>query len=128
MKHLPTIAAALLGLMFVAFGLLFFFPQGEMPQPPAGSPMALFMGALAPTGYLAFVKVLEILGGALLIPGKTRNLGLLLLGPVIVNILATHIFIMKGANLADPVLITVCVLAAFVLWSKRSSWSALLRA
>lgn len=35
-----------------------------MPSgPPEGSPPALFMAVLFPTGYLAFVKVLEIIGG-----------------------------------------------------------------
>ena len=37
----------------------------------------MFLGAMYMTGYLAFVKVLEILGGILVAIPKTRNLGLL---------------------------------------------------
>ncbi len=129
MKHVSTIAGALLGLAFIVFGTNFFFKFMPMPadSSPADAPHKLFMAALYPTGYLAFVKVLEILGGVLVAVPRTRNLGLLLLGPVIVNILAFHVFFMKGATLIDPVNITICVLAAFLLWSERNAWLGLVR-
>jgi hypothetical protein len=47
--------------------------------------------------------IATIAGGLLVAIPKSRNLGLLILGPIIVNILAFHIFIMKGATLADLV-------------------------
>jgi putative oxidoreductase len=126
MKHIPTIASSLLGLGFVVFGLMFFFGPA-MPPPPEGSPPGLFMGAVGPTGYLAFVKVLEVLGGLLLLWPKTRNFGLLVIGPIIVNILAFHVFLAKCAMILDPVLITICVLAALVLWTERGRFAGLLR-
>lgn len=126
MKHLPTIAGTLLGLLFVVFGLNFFLQFIPMPPgPPEGSPPALFMAALFPTGYLAFVKVLEILGGVLVALPKTRALGLLILGPIIVNILAFHVFLTKGAGLLDPPVILISVLALFLLWSHRAGFCAL---
>jgi hypothetical protein len=127
MKHAPTIAAGLLGLIFVVFGLNFFLKFIPMPPgPPEGSPPALFMAALFPTGYLAFVKVLEILGGVLVAIPKTRNLGLLVLGPIIVNILAFHVFLTGGAGLADPVVILITALPLFLLWTARKSFATLL--
>ena len=126
MKHAPTIAGALLGLLFFVFGLnhfLNFIPVPEMPPPPEA--VVQFMGALVPTGYLTFVKVLETLGGLLVAFPKTRNLGLLVLGPIIVNILAYHIFLNKGATLLDPVLILVCLLALFLLWCERRAFAGL---
>ena len=57
------------------------------------------MIAFAPTGYLTFVKVLEVVGGILVALPRTRNFGLLILGPIIVNILAFHVFVMKGEGL-----------------------------
>jgi hypothetical protein len=128
MKHAPTIAAGLLGLIFVVFGLNFFLKFIPMPPgPPEGSPPALFMAALFPTGYLAFVKVLEILGGILVAIPKTRNIGLLVLGPVIVNILAFHIFLLGGAGLVDPVVILITLLPLYLLWTARKSFATLLR-
>lgn len=127
MKHLPNILGGLLGLAFAAFSLMFllgFVP--EQPAPPEGSPMALFMGAMAPTGYLTFVKLCELIGGVLVAIPLTRNFGLLLLGPIIVNILAFHIFINEGKYLADPMLIVICLISVFLLWSGRRSFLGLL--
>ena len=66
---------------------------GPTPEPPPeGTPPAHFFAAFGPTGYLSFVKVCEVVGGLLVAIPRTRNLGLLVLGPVIVNILAFHLF------------------------------------
>ena len=127
MKHIPNIAGGLLGLLFLVFGSNFFLNFLPMPPgPPEGSPPALFMAALYPTGYLAFVKVFEILGGLLVASPKTRNFGLLVLGPIIINILCFHVFLTKGATLIDPVNILISVLAVFLLWSGRKAFAGLL--
>lgn len=126
MKHAPQIAAGLLGLIFVVFGLNFFLKFIPIPSPPEGSPPAMFLGAMYMTGYLAFVKVLEILGGVLVAIPKTRNIGLLVLAPIIVNILAFHVFLTKGAGLTDPVVILVTVLPLFLIWTKRQKFIGLL--
>lgn len=127
MKHASTIAGILLGLPFVAFGTMYLLGlMPSPPPPPAGSPAALFMGAFAPTGYLGFVKVLEVVGGILVAIPRTRNVGLLVLGPIIVNILAFTVFIMKGEGIFNPVIIAICLLAAFLLWSGRRAFSGLL--
>lgn len=123
MKHLPTVAGVLLGLLFVMSSVVVLFhlipPDKMPPPPPEGSPAAMFMGALMPTGYMTFVKVCELVGGILVAIPRTRNLGLLFLGPILVNILAFHIFIMKGAKLIDPMLIVIVLLALYLLWVER---------
>ena len=128
MKHASNIAGGLLGLLFLIFGLNFFLHFIPMPNDPspADAPHKLFMAALFPTGYLAFVKVLEILGGVLVAIPKTRNIGLLVLGPIIVNILAFHVFLTKGAGLTDPPLLLIVALAAFLLASGRKAFAGLL--
>ena len=128
MKYAPTIAGALLGLLFFAFGLNHFHEFIPKPKemPAFSSESLSFMGALAPTGYLGFVKALEMLGGLLVALPKTRNAGLLVLGPVIVNILCFHAFLQKGSTLFDPVLIGICLLALFLLWTERKAWAGLL--
>lgn len=127
MKHAPNIAGGLLGLLFIVFGMNFFLKFIPMPPgPPEGSPPALFMAALFPTGYLAFVKCLEIAGGLLVAIPKTRNIGLLVLGPVIINILAFHVFLLEGVALVDPVVILITVLPLYLLWVGRKSFAGLL--
>ena len=44
------------------------------------------------TGYVKFVKIFEFVGAILVMIPRLRNVGLLLLGPVIVNIIAYHTF------------------------------------
>ncbi len=53
----------------------------------------------------------------------TRRLGLLLLGPVIMNILAFHIFIARG-GFGNPLLIGAVALGLYLLWAERRSFAA----
>ena len=126
MKYAPAIAGALLGLLFIAFSSMYLFNLVAMPPPPAGTPAAMFMGALVPTGYFGFVKCLELLGGILVAIPRTRNVGLLVLGPIIVNILAFNGFLLKGEGLLQPPVILVSGLAAYLLWCGRKAFTALL--
>lgn len=126
MKLIATIASSLLGAAFVFFGAMYF--TGKMPPPPpAGTPPGDFFSAVGPTGYMSFVKVLEILGGLLLLLPKTRNLGLLVLGPIIVNILCFRVFLMKCAYIVDPALISICAISAFLLFTERKAWLGLVK-
>ncbi len=128
MKHIPTIIGGLLGLLFIASGLVVLLKLGPTPPaPPDGTPAAHFMAAFAPTGYLTFVKVFEVLGGLLVAIPLTRNWGLLVLGPIILNILAFHLFLEKGEGLLNPVLIAIVTMALFLLWSGRREFVGLLR-
>ena len=127
MKIATNIAGALLGLAFLAFSIMFFLEIGpKPPAPPKDSFVAMFMGAMMPTGYMAFVKAIELFGGLLVAIPKTRNIGLLFLGPVIVNILAYHIFLTDRSQLFAPPLVVIVVLATFLLWSGRKAFARLL--
>ena len=122
MKIATHIVAALFGLMFFFGGFYFFF--GKMPEQPSMGPAAdHFMAAFAPTGYMTFVKVCEIIGGAFVIVPKTRNLGLLILGPIVINILCFHGFVVRGGWAGPHVFITVAAL--FLLWTERKAFAGL---
>jgi putative oxidoreductase len=123
MKIAAHLAAALLGLAFIAFGLMFLLGLvPEQPAPPEGSPPAHFMAAFVPTGYLTFVKVLEVVGGLLVALPPTRRAGLLILGPILVNILAFHGFVTGGVGLFSPVTMLLCALALFLVWAERRAF------
>ena len=125
MKYLPNIAGGLLGLLFVLSGLVVLLKLVPTPPPPEGTPAAQFMAAFGATGYLTFVKVLEVLGGVLVALPRTRNFGLLVLGPILVNILAFHAFITKGEGLFNPVILIIVALAAYLLWVGRRAFAGL---
>lgn len=120
------IIGGLLGLVFIVFGLNYFF--NFLPNPPMeeGSPPAMFIGAMYSTGFLGFVKVLELVGGVLTTIPRMRRLGLLILGPIVVNILAFNVFVAPGGWTQPPVLIVVAF-AGFLLWAERKSFGALIK-
>lgn len=124
-NKLPAIAGGLLGLSFLIFGLNFFLNFIPVPPLPEGTPAAAFMGAIYTTGFLTFVKVLEIIGAGLVAIPKTRNFGLLVLGPIIVNILAFHLIVARD-GLAAPVIL-MSGLALYLLWSERAAFAGLFK-
>lgn len=126
MKYATAIAGALLGLLFIMSGVVVLFGLAPTPEIPKDSPPGQFMAAFGPTGYLTFVKVLEVVGGLLVLVPRTRNLGLLVLGPIIINILAFHTFVTAGAGLMNPMIIGICLLALFLLWAERRAFAGLI--
>jgi hypothetical protein len=125
-KYLPTMAGIVLGLLFLLASVTYFLRLVPEPKLPEGSPIAQFMSAFGPTGYLTFVKSFELIGGILVAIPRTRNLGLLVLGPIIVNILAFHLFVTKGDHLLNPMLLLIVALALYLLWVGRKQFAALL--
>lgn len=105
MRIVTLIARILLGLMFIVFGLngfLGFLNMGPMPTGLAGQ----FMGALIQSHYFWVVAALQVIGGVLVLVNRYVPLGLVLLGPVIVNILLYHIFL-NPAGIAMALVVTV---------------------
>ena len=105
MRIVIMIARILLGLIFLVFGLngfLNFLNMGPMPTGLAGQ----FVGALAASHYFWVVAALQVAGGVLLLINRYVPLGLVLLGPVIVNILLFHL-LLNPAGMAIAVLVTV---------------------
>ena len=128
MKYLPCIAGGILGAVFLMASLVFFFNlMPNQPLPPEGSAAAHFMAAFVPTGYMTFVKSCELIGAILVIIPRTRNFGLLILGPILVNILAFHIFVMKGAGIFEKPFLTpiACVAALYLLGVARKQFAGL---
>jgi hypothetical protein len=125
MKIAINIVGGLLGFLFIAFSLIVLLNLVSPPPPPAGSPVAMFMAAFIPTGYMTFVKIFELTGGILVAIPKTRNFGLLVLGPIILNILAFHILIAHGEGLVGIPLL-VAFMALFLLWAGRKAFAGLM--
>jgi len=93
-RKLPIVARVLLGAVFLVFGLNGFLHF--LPQPPAPQPAMAFAGALAASGYLfPLLKATEVVAGALLLLGFVP-IALTLLAPIVVNIVAFHVFLAPG--------------------------------
>jgi putative oxidoreductase len=126
MKYIANICGVLLGLLFVVVSAIVLFKLMPMKPLPEGTPAWHFFAAFAPTGYFTFVKVLEMTGGILVAIPRTRGLGLLILGPIIVNILAFNYFIQHGDGLFAPPVIIVTVLALVLLFCERRAFLPLI--
>lgn len=123
MKLASTIARLLLGLLFVIFSLNFWLHFLPVPPPAEGSPAASFMFAIYGSGYLTFVKVLELAGGLLLLSGRFVNLALAFIGPIVVNIALYHFFLEQGGY---PLPIALGVLSLVALAGRSDFKAALL--
>jgi putative oxidoreductase len=106
MKIAALIARILLGLIFVVFGLNPFLKYIPMQLPPglAGQ----YLSVLFASHLVYVIGAAQVIGGVLLLANRYVPLGLTILAPVILNILAYHLLMdLKGIPLA---------LIATVLW------------
>lgn len=120
MKIVILIARLLLGLVFVVFGLNGFlnFIKGPMPTGLAGQ----FVVALVLSHYFWVVAAIQVAGGVLLLVNRYVPLGLVLLGPVIVNIICYHVFLNPIGAVPAAV---VTVLWFIVFYAKRQYFSGI---
>jgi uncharacterized membrane protein YphA (DoxX/SURF4 family) len=113
MKIVALICRILLGLMFVVFGLNGLHSFLPMPAPNLDATHAAlvgqYFGSVGASGWMSFVYVCQLVGGLLVLIGRTAPAGLCILAAVLVNILCFHIFIMGGTGSMPGLL-------ALVLW------------
>jgi len=119
-----TVARVLLGLVFVVCGLdgfLHFIPMPAEP-PPAGA-MSLAVAMLG-TGYMfPLIKGTELLCGALLLANRFVPLALVLLAPVLVNIVAFHLFLAPDGL---PLSFVLVALEIALAWAHRDAYRPIL--
>lgn len=100
----------LFGLMFINAGLNKFFnympPPPDMPEPT----MKMFVAITSITWLMPLIGVVEVVGGVLIIFKRTRALGALIILPVMVGIILTHL------TVAPEGLPMALVLFAILVW------------
>jgi len=92
-KKILFVVSLLFGLMFINSGLNKFFNYMPMPSDMPEN-MIKLMTAFMQIGWLMpLIAVAEIVGGVLFITNKFRALGAIIIFPVLVGILLTHIIV-----------------------------------
>jgi putative oxidoreductase len=126
MKYFDSGIRFILAVLFVLYGVSKFYPF--MPIPPMAPNASKFIGAIIVSGYLwQTVGVLEIFGGLSLILNRTANIGLLLLGPVVVNIILYLLFLQLATGIAPLMMALFLMLSfGFLLFRRRKDWLTLL--
>ena len=117
MKILTLICRFLLGAGFITFGLNILHPFLPMPPMPPESPTTQFAMLMANSHWMALVGVVQLVGGILVIVGRTAPMGLVLLGPVLVNVLAFHAFLDHGKGIVPG--LVFCAFEIFLIYSYR---------
>jgi len=113
-----------LGIIFLVFGLNFFFHFISSP-PPTGV-AAAFTGGLFKAGYFfPFMKVIEISSGLFLLINRYTALFVILIFPVTLNIFLFNAFLLpSGLMMALPMLL----INLFLGYAYRSYYSGIFTA
>lgn len=119
MRIATLIITYLIGLMFFVFGLNFFL--NFMPMPPLEGDVKVYNELMFKTHYMAVVKVLEILFGAMLLLNIKRPLAWLLLLPIVVNIVLFEVLIARQPGLG----IVLLLLNAFMIYAHREKYKSI---
>ena len=123
MKIGIIIARILLGFVFTAAGLFSILKLGKMGGTPPDA--TTFMTLMVAHNYTTFVALIMLTGGGLLLVGRFVPIGLVLLGPILVNILLFHL-LFHVPGIATGL---VCsVLEVFLIWVYRSCFRGIFTA
>ena len=124
LRYVTIVLRTLLGLLFVFSGLNGFL--NFVKPPPDAMPQAALdlLGAFMKTGYLLpLIFGTQLLGGVLLLTNSFVPLALAILAPIIVNIVAFHLFLApSGIGMA----VFVVLVELYLAWAYRSSFRAML--
>lgn len=114
----------LFGLIFINAGLNKFFNYMPVPEDLPEN-MIKVMEAFMTIGWLMpLVAVVEIIGGILFIIPKTRALGAIVIFPVIIGILLTHIV---NAPSGLPMAIVLFLINLWVLYENRRKYYPIIK-
>ena len=118
------VLALLFGLMFINSGLNKFFQYMPMPKDMPENMMKLVEAFAAITWLMPLIAVVEIIGGVLAIIPKYRALGAIMILPVMVGILLTHIF---NAPSGLPIALVLTAVLAWIMIDNRAKYASLFR-
>jgi len=112
----------LLGALFLFTGLNAFFSFYQPPEPSTAS-INFLMGLNSAVYFFPLLKLVEVLCGFLLVVKRYTVLALTMLAPIVVNIVAFHVYL-------DPVNYFFAALSTalycVVVWQNRNSLKCLL--
>jgi uncharacterized membrane protein YphA (DoxX/SURF4 family) len=123
-KKILLVLSILFGLMFINSGLNKFFQYMPMPQ-DLPEKMIKAMTAFMEIGWLMpLIAVAEISGGFLFMTNKYRALGAIIIFPVMIGILLTHIFIEPSGL---PVALVLLAINIWVIIENRGKYLPMIK-
>ncbi len=123
-RKILNVLSAIFGLLLVNGGLNKFF--NYMPTPEDLNPELVkdFEALVEIAWLMPLIALAELIGGALLIFPKTRALGALIVLPVMVGVLLTHIFVdLSGL----PTAIVIWAILLWILFDNREKYLSIIK-
>jgi len=119
-----TVLSAMFGLLLINGGLNKFF--NYMPAPEDLNPELIkdFEALVEISWLIPLIAAAETIGGALLIFPRTRALGALIVFPVMVGILLTHIFVDPSQIIIAIVIWTILLL---IIYDNREKYALIIK-
>ena len=125
MKRKILFAVSLLfGLLLINGGLNKFFNYMPVPEDMAEGMMRDFAALAEISWLIPLIGAAELLGGLLIISPKTRALGALIIFPVMVGILLTHVFVdISGL----PIALVIWAILLWIIYDNRHRYLPIIR-
>jgi putative oxidoreductase len=123
MKIAMIIVRTLMGLMFLfaSVVVLFKIDMGKMPEMSEAN--KTFMAGIMASGYLlTFIKVTELVCSIAFLTGRFVTLATVVIFPIIINILLTHIFV---APSGIPTAVALLIGNLFLAYYYRKNYETL---
>jgi len=118
------VACLLFGLVFINAGLNKFFNYMPVPDNMPEDVMKMFGGMMAITWLMPLIALAEIVGGILFIIPKYRPLGALIIFPVLVGIVITHLTVAPSGL---PMALILLAIHIWVVVENREKYLQLIR-
>lgn len=118
------VISLLFGLMFINSGLNKIFQYMPMPEDMPENMMKVVEAFATIVWLMPLIAVVEIIGGILVIIPKYRALGALMILPIMVGILLTHIY---NAPSGMPIALILAAVLAWIMIENRHKYAALFR-
>lgn len=123
MRITTIIIRSLIGLLLLFASISYFLHL--FPEPPLTGNMKIFNDGLNASGYLVpLVKIIELICGLSFVTAKFNKLTYILLMPISVNIICTHIFL---APEGIPIAAFLFLGNIFLLYTKWDTYKVLFR-
>ncbi|HEY9256903.1 MauE/DoxX family redox-associated membrane protein [Chitinophaga sp.] len=113
------VVCLLFGLMFINAGLNKFLNYMPVPKDMPESMMKVMTAFMTVSWLMPLVGFIEIVGGILFIPKKTRALGAIIILPVMAGVMLTNIF---NAPSGLPIAAVMLIINIWVIIENREKY------
>lgn len=116
------VASLLFGLMFINAGLNKFFNYMPMPENMPEETLRDFQAMKEIIWLMPLLGLTEIIGGLLIIFPQKRALGAVIIFPIMVGIVLTHVFVDTSGL---PIAIVLSAILGWIIYENRDTYEPL---